>query len=63
MKMWYVFDQYDCISHCKTAAEAAVEAEDLVTNAEMDGVHIVHMTSEQFNHYITHNKLALALQQ
>lgn len=58
-KMWYVFDQHDCFTHCKTAADAAIEAEHLAK--DMDGVHIAHMTREQFNHYCTHNDLAAAL--
>lgn len=60
---WYVFDQFDCITTCDTAAAAAVEAEHLAGPGEMRGVHIVHMTQAQFEHYVTHNNLAEALRQ
>lgn len=63
MKKWYVFDQFDCITNCATAAKAAVEAEHLAGPGEMSGVHIVQMTQDQFNHYVTHNDLAAALKQ
>lgn len=60
-KMWYVFDQFDCITQCKTAAGAATEAEHLSSDGDLSGVHIVHMTRDQFNHYITHDDLRAAL--
>ena len=60
-KMWYVFDQHDSFATCKTAADAAIEAQYLVDTAKMTGVHIAHMTRPQFDHYCTHNDLAAAL--
>ena len=60
-KMWYVFDKHDCFTWCKTADAAAIEAEHLANVSLMKGVHIVHMTEDQFNHYCTHNDLAAAL--
>lgn len=62
-KKWYVFDQYDCFNVCNTATDAAVEAEHLAGPGEMSGVHIVQMTVDQFNHYVTHNNLAEALKE
>ncbi len=56
-KKWYVFDQFDCLTHCETAAAAAVEAEHFATVGEFRGVHIVQMTRPQFDHYCTHNRL------
>ncbi len=60
-KMWYVFDQHDSFAICKTAADAAIEAAHLAEKEDMDGVHIVHMTRPQFDHYCTHNDLKEAL--
>lgn len=60
-KKWYVFDQFDCLTHCETAAAAAVEAEHFATAGEMRGIHIVHMSKSQFDHYCKHNNLAEAL--
>lgn len=57
---WYVFDEADCFFNFATAAEAAVEAEHLAAQG-MEGMHIVQMTTDQFNHYVTHNNLAEAL--
>ena len=60
-KKWYVFDQFDCLTHCETAAGAAVEADHFANSKEFWGVHIVQMTKPQFDHYCTHNNLAEAL--
>jgi hypothetical protein len=60
-KKWYVFDQSDCLTQCDTAAAAAVEADHFANSKEFWGVHIAHMTRDQFNHYCTHNNLAEAL--
>jgi hypothetical protein len=59
-KMWYVFDQFDCFTQCNEAADAAVEAAHLVKEG-MTGVHVIHMTRPQFDHYVTHDDLKAAL--
>ena len=58
---WYVFDQYDCLTSAADAKNAAIEAEHFSTVCKMKGVHIVHMSEDQFDHYCTHNDLAEAL--
>jgi hypothetical protein len=56
-----VFDQFDCLTNCESAAAAAIEAEHFAGAGGMKGVHIVQMTLAQFDHYCTHNNLAEAL--
>ena len=58
---WYVFDRFDCLTSCETAAAAAVEADYFSRTGDFTGMHIVQMSQAQFNHYVTHNDLAQAL--
>lgn len=47
---WYVFDEFDCFDSYETAAAAASKAEDMVKDG-FEGVHILHLTTEQFDAY------------
>lgn len=60
-KKWYVFDEADCLAHCETPESAGEHANRYATMGGFEGVHIVHMTRAQFDHYCTHNNLAAAL--
>ena len=56
MKKWYVFDEADCFDSYDTAAAAGARADELVAE-EFEGVHILHLTEEQFDAYCMTGKL------
>lgn len=59
-KKWYVFDEADCFEHCATAQEAGEKAAALAMGG-FEGVHIAHLTKDQFNEYLTYGDLGKAM--
>lgn len=57
-KKWYVFDEWDCIEHADTAAEAASIAQGLADNG-FTGVEIRLFTAGEFNAYCQGGQQAL----